>query len=1098
MNMHFPQNHIAQAEARTIANNDNQYLVPTSGNPLRGLIQDHVVAGVWMTNKDTFFHRAEYYQIIYGALRTENDYTGGGRILTVPPAIWKPRPLWTGKQIITTILKNIKPANAGGLNLTSASKVAGKNWGIHSAEDSVQFMDGELLCGILDKSQFGASAYGLVHSVYELYGSEVAGRLLSILSRLFTKYLQHRAFSCRMDDLLLTADGDQTRTRLLSESGERGRKAMLGMVGLTEADVATPEGKSSLAERQEEVLRDDMKMAALDSAYKSEMSGLTTAVNNQCLPAGLYKPFPWNNMQLMTGSGAKGSNVNATQISCLLGQQELEGRRVPVMVSGKSLPSFRAFETAPRAGGFVAQRFLTGIRPQEYYFHCMAGREGLIDTAVKTSRSGYLQRCLIKHLEGVSVHYDHTVRNSDSSVLQFHYGDDSLDVTRQKHLYHFEFSVRNQESLIERYRPREVAGRLDDAEATIYMERVQQALAAGEKAPPPVMSVLSPSAHLGATSEKYADEMLAYERANPQRLLKSKKKHRKDWPAYVKSDDLLGMGRFRSLMQIRFLRALVDPGEAVGLLAAQGVGEPSTQMTLNTFHFAGHGAANVTLGIPRLREIVMTASTKIKTPTMKFPIRDEVTDEEVDKFMKRISRLALSQVVDHVVVDEQLTPKVNGAARQKLYQVRLHFYPAKEYSEEYSIKPVAVMACVAKIFVPMLERAIAKEMKERDREAKVQAAEIGKGRSFSARQNAAAEEDEDEGGPIPARRGGDADDAPDDGDADDMRRARQKGELADYDEDDDDDVPEDEAALDKAIGDGDDDDQSSASGDSDASGTWADPMRQGKVGKKRKTDEMIKALEDEVMDFAKFVTKVEFDTENGGYCDFEMQVRARLSAEWPTFAYFSRPVLCSCSQTPPRRHDRKVLRLVRHPGGPWDHAVLARSFGHASHRQVAVRRHRGRQPPTSLAIRLRHGRSAEVVLERHRRHSADLRCRGGSEGDHQGDEWRVRRLRHRCRLPAPDADRRLHGTPASLRAFFKWLTKWGLQTSEGGYKPFNRTGLSNNVSPFLKASYETTASFLMDSALYGDYDDLTSPSANIVLGQAPKVGTRTFDLLTTA
>jgi DNA-directed RNA polymerase I subunit RPA1 len=123
-------------------------------------------------------------------------------------------------------------------------------------------------------------------------------------------------------------------------------------------------------------------------------------------------------MQMMTVSGAKGSNVNVSQISCCLGQQELEGRRVPLMISGKSLPSFLAYDSSARAGGYIAGRFLTGIKPQEYYFHCMAGREGLIDTAVKTSRSGYLQRCLIKHLEGLRVHYDNTVRDSEGSILQ--------------------------------------------------------------------------------------------------------------------------------------------------------------------------------------------------------------------------------------------------------------------------------------------------------------------------------------------------------------------------------------------------------------------------------------------------------------------------------------------------------------------------------------------------------------------------------------------------------------------------------------------------------------------------------------------------------
>lgn len=117
--------------------------------------------------------------------------------------------------------------------------------------------------------------------------------------------------------------------------------------------------------------------------------------------------------KVMTVSGAKGSPVNVSQISCLLGQQELEGKRVPTMISGKTLPSFLPFETKAGAGGFITGRFLTGIKPSEYFFHCMAGREGLIDTAVKTSRSGYLQRCLIKHLEGLRVDYDHTVRDTD-------------------------------------------------------------------------------------------------------------------------------------------------------------------------------------------------------------------------------------------------------------------------------------------------------------------------------------------------------------------------------------------------------------------------------------------------------------------------------------------------------------------------------------------------------------------------------------------------------------------------------------------------------------------------------------------------------------
>jgi DNA-directed RNA polymerase I subunit RPA1 len=108
MNIHFPQNEIARAEAAMIANTDNQYLVPTSGDPLRGLIQDHVVSGVWMTARDTFFTKDEYQQLLYGSLRPEQDGTGNGRILTLPPTIFKPQPLWTGKQIVSCQKKKKK------------------------------------------------------------------------------------------------------------------------------------------------------------------------------------------------------------------------------------------------------------------------------------------------------------------------------------------------------------------------------------------------------------------------------------------------------------------------------------------------------------------------------------------------------------------------------------------------------------------------------------------------------------------------------------------------------------------------------------------------------------------------------------------------------------------------------------------------------------------------------------------------------------------------------------------------------------------------------------------------------------------------------
>lgn len=470
-------------------------------------------------------------------------------------------------------MKNLTPKKYEGLNLNAKTKVPGKLWGKDSTEDKVVFMDGELLSGVLDKAAFGASDYGLVHSVYELYGADIAGKLLGILSRLFTKFLQHRAFTCRMDDLMLTPSGDGKRVELL----DKGKN--LGPEGAIEnfpslSTTPKPEVPAALRSLLEDVLRDDSKMAGLDMTVKTKLSKLTSSISDACLPDGLLRAFPYNHMQAMTLSGAKGSAVNVRQISCALGQQELEGRRVPVMVSGKTLPSFRPFETKAIAGGYVASRFLTGIKPQEFYFHCMAGREGLIDTAVKTSRSGYLQRCLIKHLEGIRVHYDNTVRGSDNSIYQFAYGGDALDVTKQKHLYQFDFIAQNNVSFARRLKPYKITGVVDEKTAAAYMKKVlkkshepsRRGKASKRDKYDPALSLYSPTRFMGSTSEEFASAVDDYIKSNPRNLLADSESS----PNYHSRRALMDPRHFRILMNVKYMRSLVEPGEAVGLLASQG------------------------------------------------------------------------------------------------------------------------------------------------------------------------------------------------------------------------------------------------------------------------------------------------------------------------------------------------------------------------------------------------------------------------------------------------------------------------------------------------------------------------------------------------
>ncbi|RMZ77869.1 hypothetical protein DV738_g4098, partial [Chaetothyriales sp. CBS 135597] len=739
MNMHFPQSELARAEASQVADTDHQYLSATAGKPLRGLIQDHISIAVQFTSRDTFLTRDQYHELLYCCLRPEELHTVFERILTLPPAIVKPQQLWTGKQVISTILKNITPHQLDGINLTSKSSTPAESWGettvqnpdkfevtsskvaFKDTEQVVIFKDGYHASGILDKGQIGPAAGGLVHSVHELYGHVVAGKLLSVLGRVLTRVLNERAWSCGMEDLYLTPAGDKERRKELEKASQLGFETAVEYVTLSKDQV--DQHSPALLGRLENVLRNDDQLNGLDQMYKSKVKSVTDAVSKACMPAGLRKPFPRNQMQAMTISGAKGSSVNANLISCNLGQQVLEGRRVPVMVSGKTLPSFQAFETDPGAGGYVRGRFLTGIKPQEYFFHAMSGREGLIDTAVKTAKSGYLQRCVVKGLEGAKVEYDTSVREmSNGSIVQFLYGEDGLEVTKQKHLCEFSFLAQNlqvvaktmhADEMVKRLEPRSVA----DLQKVMLkqLRRPWPRSDAGGATPDgkpyatqeviaePILASYPPSSSFGSTSEAFALALASYVKENPDNLLKDKK---------LNPNGSVSKKVFNPIMDLKYLRSLVDPGEAVGVVAAQSIGEPSTQMTLNTFHLAGHSAKNVTLGIPRLREIIMTASAKIMTPNMTVKPIEELTTDQATTFAKKLSKLSLADVVKDLSVTERSDGGA-GYENQRLYDINIEFYDSNEYAQEYAITSSDVLKSLETKFMPLLDRLIKVEIKKK-------------------------------------------------------------------------------------------------------------------------------------------------------------------------------------------------------------------------------------------------------------------------------------------------------------------------------------------------------------------------------------------------
>ncbi|KAJ2006417.1 hypothetical protein GGI04_001889 [Coemansia thaxteri] len=1143
MNMHFPQSQAARSELSNIMGADMTYINPTDGEPLRGLIQDSVDGGVILTKRDTMLTRSEYQELVYWALRPETQpQLPNGKVQLLPPAIFKPKPMWTGKQVISTLILNLTWGYAP-LNLVSKDKVGKKYWGRTAEEEErVLFLDGELLVGILDKSQFGATSYGLVHSVYELYSATHAGRLLSALGRLFLRYLQEIGFSCRMEDLLFVAKGDEIRKDMIKEQKPGGMRAALEFVGLSDYSAEQLESDTRIQQefrsRMEEVLRHDDKLALLDGSIMATMNQITSELISTCLPSHLHLPFPHNNMVVMTVSGAKGSNINLSQITCCLGQQSLEGRRVPLMVSGKSLPSFAPFDSAGRAGGYVSSRFLTGLKPQEFYFHCMAGREGLIDTAVKTSRSGYLQRCLIKHLEGVQVHYDYTVRDSDGSVIQFQYGEDALDVLKSQHLTKFDFAAANYRAFRDKFNPASAAGVLDDELARKYAKKLigkpalynAQAIE-GE----PVSSRFNPSRYLGAVSERFYVELESYLDANPNNLLhdkkakKSKKADQQAVPAkslYGRPDRMLesvsDMGalmaavhpdcsarNFRVLQYLNYVHSLIDPGESVGLVAAQGIGEPSTQMTLNTFHLAGFGAKNVTLGIPRLREIVMVASDNISAPNIEIPLLDGVTKEHAQVIAGALTKLTLSDVTDFVEVKERLSAKKRAASnmRHRQFTVRLQLFPSNEYEDEYDVSQQDIEYAIEAHFANRLESLVAKDLKRTYRSVLSDETVDQGDEDFAAVKSTAAaskggddeaEEDDEEGMEAGKDGNGDSDDDSDDGDSDDddegARAASRRVGKNSYEgptEEDKEMLESMDAELEQLDSMAGQQASSSArsrkkgrgaAGDSDAMDVESDGEAEndsdlvvdGSANTQRlKALALARRRKRMVQRYPHVVGYNFVDSGDETYAEIEMQ----FPATTPKFLMLNLaeeavrgtvvreiPGVSSCYVSKPEAENNTSVLIGANGNnirGIWEASLVSLD--------VIANTDEATGMDEWIDINHLYSNDIAMILRTYgveAARTAIMREIGGVFGVYE-----------------IGVDKRHLSLVADYMTF------------EGGFKPFNRIGLSSSPAPFAKMSFESTCTFLQETTTFGDFDDLRNPSSRIVLGQPVRSGTGAFDVL---
>lgn len=315
-----------------------------------------------------------------------------------------------------------------------------------------------------------------------------------------------------------------------------------------------------------------------------------------------------NSLRRTVESGTKGSQINIMQVVAAVGQQNCKGKRIAPYISGRTLPCFSADDRGGRARGFVRSPYIKGLTPDEFFFHAIGGREGLCDTAVKTSQTGYVQRRLSKAMESLVVAHDGTIRDNKKRVVQFKYGDDGFDAT----------------SL-------ELDG--GDSPVQIPMKRILERFADGKgrrRHKAPVFE--------NPCIDKYVKESV------------------KNAPKMSNRAFELACGEARKRLE----KGKVEPGESVGVVAAQSIGEPVTQLTLNTFHSAGNSASNVTLGVPRFEELI-NASVSAKVRRNFFTTK---TKDEAFALMNTIRETRVKHVVTVAIVEESHEKK-----RHDLYRL---------------------------------------------------------------------------------------------------------------------------------------------------------------------------------------------------------------------------------------------------------------------------------------------------------------------------------------------------------------------------------------------------------------------------------------------
>lgn len=522
MNIHVPASQESNAELRNIVSTKWNMISPQSSKSNIAIVQDGLLGAYLITRDNIKLEKSTFFQL------TQN--------LDNINVMERLEDFEDYKYTTYNLFSLILPRDLYYIKHNNANKKYPK----------VIIKGGKLLEGTINKAIVGSSHNSIIQILVKEYNEEVAMDFINNIQFLSYSYILYHGFTVSISDCIAT------KTENINNV-------------ITKCFIEATGNEDTIKDPR---IREIKINASLSKARDNGMKIAKEALASD------------NNFISTVTSGSKGDFFNIAQITGLLGQQNLSGKRIPYTLNNeqRSLPHYpiniEDKKIEYESKGFIKNSFIHGLNPKEFWFHAMTGREGITDTAMKTATSGYIQRRIIKLSEDLVVKYDSTVRNSNNDIIQFQYGDDNLDGCKT-------VIVDGVPQICNIYR---LVDKLNYETNNIINRKLTNYETID------ILSVIK--GNMGIANKT----RISSENIIKKNLLKQLEN------IVIKNEDIIPI--IKNNIKKEYINSQVQPGESVGIITGESIGERQTQMTLNTFHSAGLAISTVLTGVPRFSELL--------------------------------------------------------------------------------------------------------------------------------------------------------------------------------------------------------------------------------------------------------------------------------------------------------------------------------------------------------------------------------------------------------------------------------------------------------------------------------------------------------------